>query len=145
MIAPDVNVLVAALHAGAADHAEMRSWLEDAVNGEEPVAVTAAVASGTLRVLTHPRVFAPPVPVERAVAAVMALLEHPNVTMLHTGPRHWSLLRGLVLQAAAKGNLVADAAHAATAIEGDLTWVTKDRDFARFPGLRWRVPTSGQG
>lgn len=145
MIAPDVNVLVAALHAGASDHVAMSTWLEAAVNGNEPVAVTAAVASGTLRILTHPRVFSPPVPVARAVAALAGLVEHPNVTMVHSGPRHWELLQDLVLAAAAKGNLVADAAHAATAIEADLTWVTKDRDFARFDGLRWSVPTSAQG
>lgn len=143
MIAPDVNVLVSALHVGATDHDLMREWLEAAVNGTEPVAITGAVASGTLRVLTHPRVFAPPVPVARAVAVLAALVGHPNVTLVNPGPRHWGLLEGLVLAAQAKGDLVADAAHAATAVEADLTWVTKDRDFARFGGLRWRTPSQG--
>ncbi|MCM0640528.1 PIN domain-containing protein [Cellulomonas wangsupingiae] len=34
----------------------------------------------------------------------------------------------------ARGNLVADAQHAAVAIEHGATWVSQDRDFARFPG-----------
>jgi len=33
-----------------------------------------------------------------------------------------------------------DAAHAAVAIEHGALWVTLDRDFARFPGLRWAPP-----
>jgi hypothetical protein len=39
-----------------------------------------------------------------------------------------------------RGNLVPDAFLAALAIESGSEWVTADRDFARFPGLRWRHP-----
>jgi predicted nucleic acid-binding protein len=35
---------------------------------------------------------------------------------------------------------VADAYHAALAIESGAEWVTTNRDFARFPGLHWRHP-----
>jgi len=38
------------------------------------------------------------------------------------------------------GNLVQDAWLAALAIESGCEWVTTDRDYARFPGLRWREP-----
>jgi hypothetical protein len=40
----------------------------------------------------------------------------------------------------AKGNLVPDAYLAALAIEHGCEWISADRDFARFPGLRWRHP-----
>jgi predicted nucleic acid-binding protein len=33
--------------------------------------------------------------------------------------------------------------YAAIAIEGDWEWITTDREFGRFPGLRWRHPLSG--
>lgn len=39
-----------------------------------------------------------------------------------------------------RGSLVADAYHAALAIETGSTWITTDADFARFPGLNWRHP-----
>jgi hypothetical protein len=40
----------------------------------------------------------------------------------------------------ATGALVPDAYFAALAIESGSEWVTADRDYARFPGLRWRHP-----
>lgn len=141
MIAPDVNVLVSALVVGVPDHDDMRHWLERAVDGAEPVAVTHAVATGVVRVVTHPKVFASPVPPEAAVRALGAVLVHPNVTVLGPGPRYWEILARLCAQVPARGNLVADAGHAATAIERGLTWVSKDSDFAKFAGLRWVRPT----
>lgn len=44
------------------------------------------------------------------------------------------------LAVGAKGHLVADAYHAALVIESGSEWITTDRDFSRFPGLRWRHP-----
>jgi len=38
--------------------------------------------------------------------------------------------------------MVADAYLAALAIGSGSEWVTTDRDYARFPGLRWRHPLS---
>ena len=37
-------------------------------------------------------------------------------------------------------DLVPDAYLAALAIESGSEWITTDRDFSRFPGLRWRHP-----
>ncbi|MGI8538090.1 MAG: PIN domain-containing protein [Mycobacteriales bacterium] len=38
---------------------------------------------------------------------------------------------------------VADAYHAALAIEYGCQWVTTDRDSSRFTGLRWSHPLDG--
>jgi predicted nucleic acid-binding protein len=43
-------------------------------------------------------------------------------------------------RARASGNLVQDAWFAALAIESGCEWITTDRDYARFEGLRWRAP-----
>ena len=56
------------------------------------------------------------------------------------GARHFGIFVDLVRRTGAKGNHVADAYHAALAIETGSEWVTTDGDFARFPGLRWRHP-----
>ena len=42
----------------------------------------------------------------------------------------------------AKGNLVTDAYLAALAIEKGAELITSDRDFSRFPGLKWQAPAS---
>lgn len=141
MLAVDVNVLVSAFRGDAADHDEMRAWLEEAVNGDDLVAVSESVLSGVIRVLTHRRVFVPPTPTETAWTQVRQLIEHPNVRVIRPGDQHLDIFEDLCLSAGATGNLVADADHAATAIEHGLIWVSKDRDFARFARLRWKHPT----
>lgn len=140
MIIPDVNVLVYAARADAPRHAEYRAWLVDALRGAEAVGLSELVLSGVVRVLTHPRIFDPPMPREDALAYVAALRAQPRAVPLRPGDRHWELFTALCQTGDARGNLVADAYHAALAIEVGAEWVSTDRDFARFPGLRWRTP-----
>ncbi len=56
------------------------------------------------------------------------------------GERHWEIFSRLCRQTGVKGNLVPDAYLAALAIESGSEWITTDRDYVRFPGLRWRRP-----
>ncbi|GCD19222.1 type II toxin-antitoxin system VapC family toxin [Cellulomonas algicola] len=137
MILPDVNVLVGAVRADAVQHPELRAWVEEHVPGPHAFGVTDAILGGVVRVLTHPRVFVRPSTVDEALGFVQGLLDHPNVVRVGPGPRHWHLVGELCRAANARGNLVSDAQHAAVAIEHGATWVSQDRDFARFPGLRW--------
>ena len=46
----------------------------------------------------------------------------------------------MLLEGQASGNLVSDAEIAALTIEYGGVLYTADRDFARFPGLRWVNP-----
>ena len=140
MIIPDVNVLVYAARDDNARHAEYREWLVHAMRGPEAVGLSELVLSGVVRVLTHARVFNPPMPVVDALAFVDALRAQPRAVALRPGERHWSLFTALCRDGDARGNLVADAYHAALAIEAGAEFITTDRDFARFPGLRWRPP-----
>lgn len=96
--------------------------------------------SGFIRVVTHPRIFTPPASIERAFEFADALLAQPSALVVAPGPRHWEVYRRLCLAAGAKGNLAADAFIAALAVESGSELITTDRDFARFPGLRWRHP-----
>ncbi len=111
-----------------------------ALESYEPLGLSELVLSGFVRVATHPRVFSPPAPVERALDFVDALRAQPNAVIVAPGARHWAIFDRLCRAAAAKGNLVADAYLAALAIESGSEWITTDRDFSRFPGLRWRHP-----
>lgn len=140
MLALDVNIIVSAFRADAPDHEVMRTWLEGAVDDPEPVGVTDAVLGGAVRILTHARVFTPATPLAHALSEATRLREHPGVVTLVPGPRHWEVFDRLCRSADVRGNLVADAQHAAVAVEHGALWISKDRDFARFPGLRWRHP-----
>lgn len=140
MILLDVNVLVRAFHAGTPDHARYRAWLEATIASDEPFGVAELVLSGFVRVATHPRVFDPPAPTGDALAFAAALRSQPNAVIVAPGPRHWGIFERLCVASGAKGNLVPDAYLAALAIESGSEWVTTDRDFSRFAGLRWRHP-----
>jgi toxin-antitoxin system PIN domain toxin len=136
----DVNVLVYAFREDAPGHAGCRAWLTAMADGHEAFALSSHVLSGFLRVVTHPRVFHPPTPLDAALAFVEALRSRPNAVTIAPGERHWEIFTRLCRQADARGNLVADAWLAALAMEWGCEFVTSDRDYARFPGLRWRHP-----
>jgi toxin-antitoxin system PIN domain toxin len=140
MILLDVNVLVYAYREEAEHHSEYLRFLESALDGVYTVGLSELVLSGTLRILTHPKIFSPPTPLAKAIEFVQTLRNHPNVALISPGDRHWDLFTGLCRSSDARGNLVSDAYHAALAIESGCEWITTDRDFARFPTLRWRHP-----
>ena len=140
MIVPDVNVLVYAARGDADRHQEFRVWLERAMRGQEPVGLSELVLSGVVRILTHPKIFDPATPLGDALRFVDALRSQPRAVALRPGARHWSLFRTLCKGGDVRGNLVADAYHAALVLESGSEWITTDGDFARFPGLRWRHP-----
>jgi hypothetical protein len=140
----DVNVLIYAHREDAERRKEYRAWLERALRGSDPCAVSELALAGCLGILTHPGVFVPPTPLRAALDCVRQIREHPNVSILAPGRRHWAIFTDLCLRAAARGNLVSDAYHAALAMESGCDWVTTDRDYARFPGLRCRRPLEPQ-
>jgi toxin-antitoxin system PIN domain toxin len=140
MILPDVNVLIYAFREDAPGHHRYRRWLERQLSEPEAFGLSELVLSSVIRVLTHPRVFSPATPIESALAYTAALRSQPNCVIVHPGERHWDIFADLCAGANAKGNLVADAYHAALAMEHGCEWITTDRDYSRFPRLRWRHP-----
>src|SRR5437588_9542022 len=128
MILPDVNVLV--------DHARYRQWLEEILQSGQPYGMSDHVLSGFLRVVTHPRVFRPPSPLRSALDFVRQIRGQPNCRVIAPGTRHWQIFTGLCQSLSAIGNLIPDVWFAALAIESDCEWITTDRDYEQFPGLR---------
>jgi len=98
-----------------------------------------------LRVVTHPSgPLRRPTPPPDAFDAVDALLASPSVHVLYPGRRYLALLRALVRDGHAKGNLVFDAQIAAVCLEhGARTILTNDMDFRRFPGIDVRELGAG--
>jgi uncharacterized protein len=125
------------------DHVAYRDWLTSVVNGEAAYGLSELVLGSFIRVLTNPKAFNLPTVLAEAIAAAERLRAQPNCVLVSPGPMHWEIFVRLCREAGAKGNLVADAYLAALAIESGAEWITTDRDFSRFPGLRWRHPLAG--
>lgn len=137
MIAVDVNVLVHASRSEMALHDEARRRLTALAEGAEPWALLDLVAAGYVRVVTR-SIFSPPTPTPTAVTLIDRLLASPSVRWVSAGPRHWSILRDVLLQQQVRGGLVTDAVIVALCREHGIdTILSTDRDFARFDGITW--------
>jgi uncharacterized protein len=110
------------------------------LNGDRSFAISELVLSGFVRVATNPRIFEYPTPIQGALGFTEVIRTSGNCVIVRPGGRHWSIFNDLCQRAEARGNLVADAYHAALAIESGCEWITTDRDYSRFPGLLWRHP-----
>lgn len=141
MIALDTNIIVYAHRAETEHHAKAARLIRGLAEGDSPWALPWPCVYEFLRVVTHPRVFDPPSSIEEAVETIEALLDSPSVHLLGEGPAHRGLLRRMVLDGQARGNLVHDAHLAALAVEHGVTeFLSADGDFARFRALRVRNP-----
>jgi hypothetical protein len=140
VILPDVNVLLYAFRTDAPGHARYHAWLEGVIGGPSAYGISPQVLSGVIRVATHPRIYARPSRLRDVLAFTNAVQDQPNCQLVQTGPRHWDIFAKLCERSAGSGNLVQDAWLAALAIESGCEWISTDRDFARFEGLRWRPP-----
>ncbi len=140
MILCDVNIFVYAARIDSPDHDKYRRWLEDVVERDEAFGVSELVLSSFMRIVTRVGIFYVPSTLDEALGFSTALRERPNCVLISPGPRHWNIFVDLCRKVNAKGNLVPDAYLAALAIESGSEWISTDRDYARFPGLRWRHP-----
>jgi len=140
MILVDANLLLYAYHPRAEQHAKSRAWLETALSGPDLVRFAWLTLWAFLRIATHPRVFEYPLSTSEAETAISSWLAQPAAGILEPGERHWDILRGIVDNGQAVGPLVMDAVLAAIALEHGATVCTTDRDFARFPGIKWTNP-----
>ncbi len=140
MILPDVNLLIYAVDRDSPHHDAAREWLETAFSSGEQLLLPWVTILGFLRITTRKGAFAHPITVESAFSFVKGWLDHPAVSIAHPGPEHLRILRRLLRQVGTAGDLTTDAHLAALAIEYDAELYSSDRDFARFPGLRWKNP-----
>ncbi len=140
MIVVDANLLIYSYDLDSAHHKKSLSWLEELLSGVEAVGLPWQSVSAFLRVITNRRLPGTRVTLEQAVQVVDEWLQQPNVQVLVPADQHWSVLRQMILEGRASGPLVSDAEIAAITIEQGAVLHTTDRDFARFPGLRWKNP-----
>jgi len=140
LIVVDANLLIYAYNQGSSQHPVARTWLEKVLSGSELVGLPWQTISAFVRIITNPRLPGRPLSGAAAVEIVERWLEQPNVRALGPGEQHWPLFRQMLVEGQASGDLIPDAQLAALTVECGGVLHTTDRDFARFPGLRWKNP-----
>jgi len=140
MILPDVNVLIYAFRQDLPQHAICRSWLAGVVSSDARFGLSPVVLSAVVRITTNPRAFKIPSEIDEAFGFCENLLGQPHGQIVEPADRHWDIFKRLCVDTDTRGSRVTDAWFAALAIESGCEWITFDRDYARFPGLKWQVP-----
>jgi toxin-antitoxin system PIN domain toxin len=142
MILPDVNVLIYAFRQDVPQHGICNPWLNDVIWSGNLYGISTLALAALVRVTTNTRSYTNPSPLEEAYRFCDHLREQPNCRLIEPGERHWDIFKRLCVETDTRGPRVTDAWFAALAIEWGCEWITLDRDYARFPGLKWRVPAA---
>lgn len=140
MILPDINLLIHAHNLDSPVHRPAREWWDACLSGTEGVGLAWVTILGFVRIATHPRILAAPLPVRAVMDRLEDWLGLPHFHIPQPSERHFQRLRELLGTLGTAGNLTTDAHLAALAIERGYVLHTTDADFARFPKLRWRNP-----
>ena len=143
LIVLDANLLLYAYDSASAEHKPARAWVEEALSGVESVGLPWQTISAFLRIATNIRLPGNRFTIEEAAAIVDQWVALPVVHFLAPRDRHWAFFRRLLVEGKASGPLTTDAQLAALTIENGGVLYTTDRDFARFPGLKWVNPLAG--
>ena len=140
MIVLDVNLLIYAYDTTCKDHKKALQWVTEVFSGDEIIGLPWQTISAFLRILTYPETSGERFTMDHAIAIVDDWLELPHVRTLPQCEGHWRHFRTMLLKGDVLGKLTSDAALAALTIEYGGVLYSNDRDFARFPGLRWVNP-----
>lgn len=136
----DVNVLLAAHRDDHPQFERARTWLDAILRQGQRFSIADIVAGSFVRLATNRRIFITPTSVDDAFTYLRALRDQPGHVTVSPGPGHLELFERLVRTSDATGDLAPDAQIAAIAVEHGGEVISFDRDFARFPDLRWSRP-----
>lgn len=140
MIFPDANLLLYAEDSLSIQHNAVCVWWDAVLSGTAQVNLSWPVINAFIRISTNPRIHEQPLLVEEAIMRVNSWLDQPCVSVVGPTEFHWGIFQTQIKEAGASGNLIADAHLASLAIEHGCILYSTDKDFARFPSLRWINP-----
>ena len=136
MQAIDTNILVYAEIVSSPHHPIARKILTNLAEGAVPWAIPWPCVYEFLRVVTHPRVYHPPIPLKVVLPDLRRILDSPMLMLLNETPNHAEVMMSVMEKAGVSGNLIHDAHIAALCIEHGISeLITGDRDFSRFDSL----------
>jgi uncharacterized protein len=136
----DANVLLYAVNRDADHHDRSRRWLDGALSGDATVAFSWIALLAFVRLATKEGLFPQPLSLGGAMNRVDGWLSAEPAVVVEPTVDHPRILRDLLRDVGAGGNIVNDAHLAALAIEHRCSIVSYDNDFARFEGVRWEPP-----
>ncbi len=140
MVVVDANILLYAVDRRSVHHDAARTWLDHALAGAEAVGFAWVALLAFIRIGTNPTILPAPMSSDAATGQVETWLAAPAAVTVEPTSRHAAILRALLRESGSAGNLTTDAHLAALAIEHAADIVSYDRDFARFAGVRHRLP-----
>ena len=134
---PDTNVLVNSVNDFSPSRKPATIWLENAFDDAAGVGFAWLALVGFVRISTQRGVLQTPLEASVALGLMDSWLSHPRARILHPTARHADILARLLLAAGTAGTLTNDAHLAALAIEHNATLGTFDKDFKRFPNIKF--------
>lgn len=144
MIAVDTNILVHAHRKDSPFHQEAAACIEELAGSRTPWALPWPCIYEFIVITTHPKIYSPPTPLEKAIDQVDAWLESESVTLLAETSGHWDAFRKMAMASRIAGPVIHDAKVAALCrVHGVKELWSADRDFSRFPDLKVKNPLIG--
>ena len=140
MIVPDANLLLYAYDSHSDQQASAGRWLREILTGADTVGMSWLTIGAFLRIATNLRLGGSQLPMASAINIVDEWLAVPAVRLIVPGEGHWAILKEMLIAGRVQGPVTTDAQLAALTLEHGAVLHTADRDFARFPGLRWVNP-----
>ncbi len=141
MRAIDTNILVFSEIKSSPFHKTALNNLVHLSQGTVPWAISWPCIYEFLRIVTHPRIYHPPMPVHTAMDDLQHILSSPTLIVLSETSRHQEIMNRMIRDSGCSGNLIHDAHIATLCVEHGVTeFITGDRDFSRFPELPVQNP-----
>ena len=144
MIVPDANLLLYAYDSDSDRHPSAGRWLRQILSGADTVGLSWLSIGAFLRIATNSSLGRSQMSMTSAIGIVDEWLAMRAVRLIVPGEGHWAILKEMLIAGRVRGPLTSDAQLAALTIEHGAILHTADRDFARFPGLKWRDPLAAQ-
>ena len=141
MIAVDTNILVYAHRSDCEWHEMALKKLISLASGPARWAIPWPCLHEFLAIVTHPRIYSPPTPVQTALDSAKVWLDSASCLAIGEGMSYFGTLQQLASRGQIVGGMIHDARVAAICLHhGVRVLWTVDRDFSRFPDLRTRNP-----
>jgi len=140
VIVPDANLLLYAYDSDSDRQRPAARWLGEMFSGPDTFGLSWLTIGAFLRISTHTRLGRSQLRMSFAINIVDEWMAMRAVRLIVPGKEHWVILREMLTTGRVEGPVTTDAQLAALTMEHGAILHTADRDFARFPGLRWVNP-----
>ena len=136
MIAVDSNILIYSQRKDSPFYEAADRELTKLAEGGRVWAIPWPCLHEFLAIVTHPRIYQPPTPLDDALLQVEYWLESPRLELIGESGDYWPVLKELLHKGKITGPRIHDAKIIAICLQnGVKTLWSADRDFSRVEGL----------